>query len=93
MALKRISLDTLDTLATQERVHNARKSKGLTRKQERALRRYKGADRSVTLKGVIAPPTKNAAKSAFRAQHERTDTSIAVESIGRIVSVPSKLGC
>jgi len=84
-------MDTLSDRAATERVANTRRSKGLTRKQERALRRYRGADRSVTLTGVIAPPTKNAAKTAFGQNRPRLDTSIEVKSIGNIVSVPSKL--
>lgn len=92
-AMKRISLDSLDTLARNERRANSRKSKGLTNRQERALRRYRGADRSVTLTGVIAPPTKNAAKSAFGQDKPRLDTATPVIGTGRVVHVPSKLGC
>jgi len=64
----------------------------LSNKGERALRKYRGADRSVTLGGVINPPTKNAAKSAFRAQKPRLATNTPVKGTGHVVKVPGIYG-
>jgi hypothetical protein len=68
----------------------------LSRKAERALEKYRGHDRSVSLGGVIAPPTKNAAKTAFASanimRNPRLDTSIQVKSLGNVVHVPGIYG-
>jgi hypothetical protein len=92
--MQRLSMNVLDDQARNERKRNTRKSKGLTRTQERALRRYRGADRSVTLTGVIDPPVKNAAKTAFAAQRPRLATDTPVKGTGLVVHVRGQLyGC
>lgn len=95
--MKRLSMDTLDALATQERKPLQRKRTSVSPKHERALRRYRGHDRSVDISGIIDPPVKNAAKTAFASanvmRNPRLNTATPVKSIGNVVSVPSKLGC
>jgi hypothetical protein len=93
--VKPLNLDTLDALAASERKPVQRKRTKVSPKHERALRRYKGADRSVTLGGVIAPPTKNAAKTAFAAQEPRlsTATEVPFAKDRKVVTIPSKFGC
>lgn len=90
--MKRVCLDTLDSLAQSERRANQKRRTKVNASRERAMRKYKGADRSVTLSGVIDPPTKNAAKTAFAAQKPRLDTAIVIPSnTEKIVTIPSKL--
>ncbi len=90
--MQRVSLDSLDMQARQERRMVQRKRTSVSPKHERAMRRYKGADRSVTLGGVIAPPTKNAAKTAFGQNRPRLDTATPVVSVGNVVKVPGIYG-
>jgi hypothetical protein len=64
----------------------------LSRKGERALQKYNGADRSVTVGSCINPPCTNPFKTGFAASKPRLDTSIRVKSIGNIVKVPGIYG-
>jgi hypothetical protein len=90
--MQRLNLDALDSLAKSERKVNKRHSSGVSPKHEKAMRRYRGADRSVTLTGVIDPPVKNAAKTAFAAQKPRLATDTPVKGTGKIIHVPSVYG-
>jgi hypothetical protein len=91
--MRRLNLDTLDALAQDERKYNPRKGdRRLNGKQIKRMSIYKGHDRSVTIGGVINPPTKNAAKSAFAAQAPRLNTATVVESRGNVVKVPGIYG-
>ena len=66
----------------------------LSNKSERALRKYKGHDRSVTVGSCIAPPCTSPFKTGFAASKPRlaTDTVVTFPAERHIVKVPGIYG-
>jgi hypothetical protein len=66
----------------------------LSRKGEKALEKYRGHDRSVTVGSCIAPPCTSPFKTGFAASKPRlaTDTVVTFPAVRKIVKVPGIYG-